>query len=105
MDFSVGREFAKGQPRSVLRGPVLHRLLVQEDLAMLLDLTDKAWSHLFSGCATLVRIGRRRHTNVGRDARLGATAPYWQNLLAPLRQATHIRLLQRRIDQPVAGRI
>jgi hypothetical protein len=87
VDFSIGREFAKGFSLEVSYvGRYAHRLLVQEDLAMPLNLTDKASGiTYFQAARRLSELGAAgTPTAAITPALVGPTAAYWQNLIAPL---------------------
>jgi len=87
VDFSVGREFGKGFSLEVSYvGRYSHRLLVQEDLAMPLNLTDKTSGvNYFQAARRLSELGAAGTlTSDITPALVGPTAAYWQNLIAPL---------------------
>jgi hypothetical protein len=87
VDFSVGREFARGFSLEVSYvGRYSHRLLIQEDLAMPLNLTDKASGiAYFQAARRLSQLGAAgTPTSAITPGLVGSTAQYWQNLLAPL---------------------
>ena len=87
VDFSVSRQFQKGFSLEVAYvGRYSHRLLVQEDLAMPLNLVDKASSvSYFQAARRLSELGAAgTPTSAITPSLVGATAAYWQNLMAPL---------------------
>jgi hypothetical protein len=87
VDFSVSRELPKGFSFEVAYvGRYSHRLLVQEDLAMPLDLVDKASGvSYFQAARRLSELGAAGTlTSDINPTTVGPTAAYWQNLIAPL---------------------
>jgi len=87
VDFAVSRELPKGLSLEVAYvGRFSHRLLVQEDLAMPLNLTDKASGiTYFQAARRLSELGAAgTPTSAITPGLVGPTATYWQNLMAPL---------------------
>ncbi len=86
-DFSVGRQFAKGFSLEVAYvGRFSHRLLVQEDLAMPLNLKDpKSGISYFDAVRRLSELRfAGTSTSAITPSLVGPTAVYWQDLIAPL---------------------
>lgn len=87
VDLSVSRELPKGFSFEVAYvGRYSHRLLVQEDLAMPLNLVDPATGiTYFQAARRLSELGAAGTATSDITASLvGPTAAYWQNLIAPL---------------------
>jgi hypothetical protein len=87
VDLSVARQFSKGFSIEVSYvGRYSHRLLVQEDLAMPLNLTDKGSGvTYFQAARRLSELGAAgTPTSAITPSLVGATAAYWQNIMAPL---------------------
>ena len=87
IDFSVGRELPKGFSVEVAYvGRLSHRLLVQEDLAMPLNLKDTASGiSYFDAARRLSELGAAGTPTSAINASLvGPTAAYWQDMIAPL---------------------
>jgi Carboxypeptidase regulatory-like domain len=89
VDLSVSREMPKGFSFEVSYvGRFSHRLLVQEDLAMPLNLVDPASGiSYFQAARRFSELGAAGKTVADIQADpslLGTTAAYWQNLIAPL---------------------
>ena len=85
LDLSVGRELANGLSLEVSYvGRLSHRLLAQEDLAMPLDLVDKASGvNYFSAARRLSELSAAgTATSDITPALVGPTAAYWQNMIA-----------------------
>jgi hypothetical protein len=88
IDFSVGRELRGGMSLEVnYVGRLSHRLLNQEDLAMPLDIKDpKSGIDYFTAAKALAQIGfTGAPTSSVTSASVGATAAYWNNIIAPLK--------------------
>jgi len=87
MDFSVGRELPKGFSIDVSYvGRLSHRLLIQEDLAMPLNLVDKnAGIDYFSAATGLAKLYRQpggdQNTLNVTSAMVGPTAQYWGDMI------------------------
>jgi hypothetical protein len=87
LDFSVGRELPKGFSIDVSYvGRLSHRLLIQEDLAMPLDLVDtKTGVDYFSAATALAKVYR---TGVATEdvtaAMIGPTAQFWTDMIQPV---------------------
>ncbi len=87
LDLSVARELPRGLSIEVSYvGRLSHRLLVQEDLAMPLNLVDKASGvTYFQAARALSQLSAAgTPTSSITPALVGPTAAYWQNLIAPL---------------------
>jgi hypothetical protein len=89
VDFSVSRELPRGFSFEVAYvGRYSHRLLVQQDLAMPLDLVDPASGiSYFQAARRFSELGAAGKTVADIQADpslLGPTSAYWQNLIAPL---------------------
>ena len=87
VDLSVSRQFARGfSIEAAYVGRFSHRLLVQEDLAMPLNLVDKTSGvTYFQAARRLSELGAAgTPTSSITPALVGPTAAYWQNLMAPL---------------------
>jgi hypothetical protein len=87
LDFSIGRELSKNFSLEVSYvGRLSHRLLSQEDLAMPLNITDpKSKISYFQAARRLSELGfAGTPTSNVNAARVGPTAAYWQNMVAPL---------------------
>lgn len=87
VDFSVGRELPHGFSFEIAYvGRYSHRLLIQEDLAMPLNLKDKASGiTYFQAARRLSELGAAGTLTTDiTPALVGPTAAYWQNLIAPL---------------------
>jgi hypothetical protein len=89
VDLSVSRELPKGFSFEVAYvGRFSRRLLVQEDLAMPLDLVDKTSGiSYFQAARRFSELGAANKTVADLQADpslIGPTAAYWQNLIAPL---------------------
>lgn len=86
-DFSLGRELPHGVGLEVSYvGRFSHRLLVQEDLAMPMNIVDPT-SHVsyFQAARRLSELANAQTPAADVNASLvGPTAAYWQNILAPL---------------------
>jgi hypothetical protein len=87
LDFSVGRELSKDMSFEVSYvGRLSRRLLVQEDLAMPLNIVDPSSKVNYFQAAS--RFSQLAHAGTPTSAitpdLVGPTASYWQNLLAPL---------------------
>ena len=87
VDFSIGRELPHGVGLEVSYvGRFSHRLLVQEDLAMPLNIVDPT-SHVsyFKAAKRLTKLAAAGTPTADVDASLvGPTAAYWQNIIKPL---------------------
>ena len=87
LDLSVGRELGHGfSIEASYVGRLSHRLLIQEDLAMPLDLVDKkSGIDYFSAAKALAKVYL---TGVPTEnvtaAMIGPTAQYWQDMIQPL---------------------
>jgi len=86
LDFSVGRELPKGFSIDVSYvGRLSHRLLIQEDLAMPLNLVDKTSGvDYFSAATALAKVYRQlgsESTLSVNSAMIGPTAQYWVDMI------------------------
>ena len=87
VDFSIGREFAKGFSLEVSYvGRYSHRLLVQEDLAMPLNFKDtKSGVTYFQAAHRFSELGAAgTATSAITPQLVGSTAAYWQDIIQPL---------------------
>jgi hypothetical protein len=87
IDLSVGRELPKGFSIEVSYvGRLAHRLLVQSDLAMPLNLKDTTSGiSYFDAARRFSQLGAAgTPTSAITPSLVGPTAAYWQNLIAPL---------------------
>ena len=87
LDLSVARELPKGLSIEVSYvGRLSHRLLVQEDMAMPLNLVDTASGvTYFQAARALSELSAAgTPTSSITPALVGPTAAYWQDLIAPL---------------------
>ncbi|MBZ5664067.1 MAG: TonB-dependent receptor [Acidobacteriia bacterium] len=87
LDFSVGRELAHNMSFEVSYvGRLSRRLLVQEDLAMPLNLVDKSSKiSYFDAAKRFSQLARAETpTSAITPSVVGPTAAYWQDLIAPL---------------------
>jgi len=95
IDLSVGRELPHGFSLEVSYvGRLSHRLLIQEDLAMPLDLVDKKTGvDYFTAATALAKVYR---TGVPTEnvtaAMIGPTAAYWQDMIQPLNPGGSYRI-------------
>ena len=89
LDLSVGRELAHGLSVEVSYvGRLSHRLLIQEDLAMPLNLVDKNSGIDYFSAATALA---KTYTQLGDEstlsftpAMIGPTAQYWADMIQPV---------------------
>lgn len=88
IDFSVARELKSGFSLEVAYvGRLSHRLLTQEDLAMPLNLRDKASGvDYFTAVQALAKLYRNgvSDANFSNSMVSPAVAQYWTNIIAPL---------------------
>jgi hypothetical protein len=87
MDFSIGRELPGGLSLDLSYvGRLSRRLLVQEDLAMPLDLVDPQSGVNYFSAAREFAVLASEGTPVDdvTSATIGATGAYWQNMTQPL---------------------
>jgi len=89
VDFSVTRELPHGFSVEVAYvGRYSHRLLIQEDLAMPLNLVDKTTGITYFQAARrfseLGASGTKTAQVQANPSMVGPTAAYWQNLITPL---------------------
>jgi hypothetical protein len=87
LDFSVGRELPHGLSIEVSYvGRLSHRLLVQEDLAMPMNLVDKTSGvNYFQAARQLSELSNAGTLDTDITPGLvGPTAAYWLNMIAPL---------------------
>ena len=86
LDFSIARELPGNfSIEAAYVGRMAHRLLVQEDLAMPLNLVDKASGiDYFTAASRLSQLGDAGYrTPDVTDSLVGSTAVYWANLFGP----------------------
>lgn len=86
LDFSITRELAKNLTlEASYVGHLAHRLLIQEDLAMPLDLANpKTGIDYFSAASALSRLGAAGYrTSQITDSLVGPTSSYWADLFGP----------------------
>ena len=87
LDFSIGRELAHNMAFDVSYvGRLSRRLLVQEDLAMPLNLVDQTSKVSYFDAAKRFSQLAADHTPTTQitPSLVGSTAAYWQNLIQPL---------------------
>ena len=85
-DFSISRELPKNfSIEAAYVGRIAHRLLVQQDLAMPLNLVDpKTGIDYFTAASRLSELGDAGYrTPDVTDSLVGSTAAYWTNLFGP----------------------
>ena len=96
LDFSVGRQLRGGMSLELSYvGRLSHRLLVQEDLAMPLDLVDPQ-SHVdyFTAARQFaVLASQGTPTDAVTSATIGPTGAYWQHMTQPLQPGGAYSLL------------
>jgi len=95
-DLSVGRELPHQFSIEVSYvGRLAHRLMVQEDLAMPMDLKDQnSGVDYFSAATALAKLYRAGvPTSSITPAMVGPTAAYWQNMTQPLGAGEHYDLM------------
>ena len=88
LDFSIGRDLPHDFSIEVSYvGRLSHRLLIQDDLAMPLDLVDQSSkADYFSAVTALAKLYRQGvPTSQITPAMVGPTAAYWQNMTQPLK--------------------
>jgi hypothetical protein len=92
LDFSIARELPKNfSIEAAYVGRLAHRLLVQEDIGMPLNLVDpKTGIDYFTAASRLSELGDAGYRTLGTpetppvtDGLVGATAAYWANLFGP----------------------
>jgi hypothetical protein len=95
IDFSIARELRGGMSVEVSYvGHLSHRLLVQEDLAMPLNIVDpKSKVDYFSAAKRLSQLSvAGTQTQDVNAAAVGPTAAYWQNMIQPLKPGDQYNL-------------
>jgi hypothetical protein len=95
LDFSIARELPGNMSLEVSYvGHLSHRLLVQEDLAMPLNIVDpKSKVDYFSAAKRLSQMAVDGvATGDVNAAAVGPTAAYWQNMIAPLQPGDQYNL-------------
>jgi len=95
LDLSVARELTKSLSLEVTYvGRLSRRLLVQEDLAMPLDLVDKKSGIAYFAAANRLSqlAAQGTPTSAITPALVGPTAAYWQNMIAPLQPGDEYNL-------------
>ncbi|HKF54493.1 MAG TPA: hypothetical protein VKJ45_03580, partial [Blastocatellia bacterium] len=90
LDFSIGRELPKNMSIEVSYvGRLAHRLVAQEDLAMPMNLVDKNTGvSYFEAATALAKLYSAQNAPAATaitPAMVGPTAPYWQDVLTPLK--------------------
>jgi hypothetical protein len=94
-DFSIGRELPKNMSLEVSYvGRMSHRLLVQEDLAMPLNLVDKkSGVSYFQAARRIAELyTAKTPTSSVTPSVVGPTAAYWQNMITPLNAGDQYQL-------------
>jgi hypothetical protein len=95
IDFSVARDLSHGLSlEASYVGHLSHRLLVQEDLAMPLDLVDKkSGIAYFAAANQFSRLSAAgTQTSSITPSLVGPTAAYWQDMMAPLKPGDQYNL-------------
>src|SRR5437879_4555868 len=96
LDLSVGRDLGKGFSMEVSYvGRLSHRLLIQEDVAMLSDLVDPASKvDYFTATTELAKVYRTGLDTLSFNSSMvpANVAQYWQNMLQPLAAVDQFRI-------------